>query len=122
MMLSAPASILRRWALLSGMMRSAKKRAVDQLVLVEVGVAGAVGERGGARLGHAQPHQAEADDAHQGHVGIGRGAGIVGVGEAVLHQPQGRGLEVAEGALERAGERRELRRRPSPRRLPRRPA
>ena len=122
-MLSAPASILRRCALVSGMMRSAKKRAVASLCLVEVGVVGAVGERGGAGLGHAQPHQAEADDAHQGHIGIGRGAGIVGVGEAVLHQPQRRGLEVVIGALERGGDRRRAASSPlAARRLPRRPA
>src|SRR5690348_2939244 len=48
-----------------------------QLCLVELAIGTAVLERGLRRCGHPEPHPAEADEAHQVHVGVGSCAGIV---------------------------------------------
>ena len=106
---SAPLEMRARCAAVSGMTRSMKIAAGDQLVLVEGrGAVGALGEPRLRGLGHLRPHVAERDQAEEMQV-VGRGgAGIVGVGHAVLHQPHGRRLQIVEALLQRLGERRHL--------------
>ena len=54
-----------------------------------------------AGSGDLEPHPAKRDHPHQLHIGISAGADILGVGDAVLGKPHGRGLKLAEGFFER---------------------
>ena len=55
--------------------------------------------------GHLRPHVAERDQAEQVHVVGGAGAGIVGLGHGVVHEPHRRLLEMAERGLQRRQQR-----------------
>ena len=76
-----------------------KNRAGDELRVHRS--RGAVAGRllGVRRLGDLRPHVAERDQTEEVHV-VGRaGAGIVGIGQRVLHEPHGRLLQLAERAF-----------------------
>ena len=106
-----PTGCGRACAAVSGSMRSMKKRAVTSLAFMRCARAvGFFGERG---FGDPAPHVAERHQAEHVQVIGSPGAGIVGLGHGVLHEPHRGLLQMAERNAERRDERLHRRRRRS---------